>query len=86
MKTRTIVITAANGLHARPAGELVNMIKGLESRVTLRTEAREAEARSILSILSLGLKCGTAVTVTAEGPDEERAAEQVAAFLERAHE
>jgi phosphotransferase system HPr (HPr) family protein len=86
MKTRTVVITAANGLHARPAGELVNMIKGMESRVTLRTEAREAEARSILSILSLGLKCGTAVTVTADGPEEERAVEQVASFLQQTHE
>ncbi len=86
MKTRTIVITAPNGLHARPAGELVNMIKGFESRVSLRTEAREVDGRSILSILALGLKCGTAVTVTAEGPDEERAAEQTASFLESAHE
>ena len=86
MKTRTIVITAANGLHARPAGELVNMIKGLESRVSLGNGSRQVDGRSILSILSLGLKCGTAVTVTAEGSDEERAAEQVAAFLERAHE
>ena len=56
MTTGKVTITAPNGMHARPAGELVKLIRGLApARITLRTAAREASAVSILSLLALGL-------------------------------
>ena len=59
MTTGKVTITAPNGMHARPAGELVKLIRGLApARITLRTAAREASAVSILSLLALGLKHG----------------------------
>ena len=68
MTTGKVTITAPNGMHARPAGELVKLIRGLApARITLRTAAREASAVSILSLLALGLKHGTEVEVCAEG-------------------
>ena len=71
MTTGKVTITAPNGMHARPAGELVKLIRGLApARITLRTAAREASAVSILSLLALGLKHGTEVEVCAEGGDE----------------
>lgn len=55
MTTGKVTITAPNGMHARPAGELVKLIRGLApARVTLRNAAREASAVSILSLLALG--------------------------------
>lgn len=67
MTTGKVTITAPNGMHARPAGELVKLIRGLApARITLRTAAREASAVSILSLLALGLKHGTEVEVCAE--------------------
>ena len=81
MTTGKVTITAPNGMHARPAGELVKLIRGLApARITLRTAAREASAVSILSLLALGLKHGTEVEVCAEGGDE-AAAVQAALFL-----
>lgn len=67
MTTGKVTITAPNGMHARPAGELVKLIRGLApARITLRTAAREASAVSILSLLALGLKHGTEVEVCVE--------------------
>lgn len=82
MTTRTVTVQAPGGLHARPAGELVKLVKTFpETKLTLATAARTVGAGSLLSILSLGLKSGTEVTVGAEGGDEAGAAEAVAAFI-----
>ena len=77
MTTGKVTITAPNGMHARPAGELVKLIRGLApARITLRTAAREASAVSILS-----LKHGTEVEVCAEGGDEAAAVRAVTDFI-----
>ena len=82
MVTRKVTIQAPNGMHARPAGELVKRIKEFApAKITLRAGAKEVNAASILSILSLGLKCGTELEVVAEGPREEEAAGAVAGFI-----
>ncbi len=80
MTTGKVTITAPNGMHARPAGELVKLIRGLApARITLRTAAREASAVSILSLLALGLKHD--VEVCAEGGDEAAAVRAVTDFI-----
>ena len=82
MLTRQIQIAAPNGLHARPVGELVKLVKTFpETKVTLSTPARTVSAASMLSILSLGLKYGADVTVAVEGGDEAAALEAIAAFI-----
>ena len=78
MTTGKVTITAPNGMHARPAGELVKLIRGLApARITLRTAAREASAVSILSLLAHG----TEVEVCAEGGDEAAAVRAVTDFI-----
>ncbi len=71
MLTQKITLTAANGMHARPAGELVKLVKSFApARVSLATNIKKVNAASMLSILSLGLKQGTEIEVTVEGGDE----------------
>lgn len=82
MLTENIIINAESGLHARPAGELVKLVKGFTgSRITLSTPAKSVNAASMLSLLSLGLKKDTEVTVSVEGGDEEGALKSVIEFL-----
>ena len=77
MISRTITVEAPNGLHARPTGELVKMAKALAPvKVTLTTAVKSANAASMLTVIALGLKKGTEVTVSADGADA--AAEQAA--------
>lgn len=82
MTSQRITITALSGMHARPAGELAKLIKGLAPvRITFRTAAKEVNAASMLALLSLGLKCGTEIEICAEGGDEAAAVQTVAAFI-----
>lgn len=82
MTVKKMTIEAANGLHARPAGELVKLVKSFPgTSVSIATPAKKVSASSILSILSLGLKKGTGIEISAEGPDEERAVEEIVIFL-----
>ena len=78
MTTESITIEAPNGLHARPVTELVRLVKSFAgTKVTMATAAREVRADSMLSILSLGLKKGTEVKVSADGPQEEKAVKAI---------
>ena len=71
MTTEKVVVMAPNGLHARPAGEIVRIAKSFaDSAVTLTCVGKTVKATSMLSILSLGLKKGTEVEVSADGGDE----------------
>lgn len=76
-----VVIQSPLGLHARPAGEIVKTCRSFASRVRLVCGAKEADARSMLSLLSLGVKTGATVTVRAEGADEAVAATAVGQLL-----
>ncbi|MCQ2140717.1 MAG: HPr family phosphocarrier protein [Bacteroidales bacterium] len=82
MTSKNIVITAPNGLHARPVGELVKLVKSFaDSAVTLSTPVKTVKASSMLSILSLGLKQGSEVEVKVEGGDEAQVLEAVSSFI-----
>ena len=70
MVSENIILTAPNGMHARPAGELVKLAKSLDGKVMLATAVKSVSATSMLGVLSLGLKSGAEITVTADGGDE----------------
>ena len=82
MKSKTITVTAPNGLHARPVGELVKLVKSYpESTVSIVTPAKTVKASSMLSVMSLGLKKGSQVEITVEGGDEQAVLEAVAGLI-----
>ncbi|HCP62049.1 MAG TPA: HPr family phosphocarrier protein, partial [Actinobacteria bacterium] len=68
---RTVVLPA--DLHARPAGQMTMAAAGFRSTVTLVTEERRTDARSVLGVMGLGATKGSAVTVLAEGDDADEA-------------
>jgi phosphotransferase system HPr (HPr) family protein len=76
-----VILTAPNGMHARPAGELVKLAKSLDGKVTLATAVKSVSATSMLGVLSLGLKSGAEITVTGEGGDEAANASAVVDFI-----
>jgi phosphotransferase system HPr (HPr) family protein len=77
MTERSVV--AARALHARPASELVAAAGRYAADVTLVRGDREANAKSIISVLALDVGAGTELIVRADGPDAEAA---VAALAE----
>ena len=83
MPSRTVTVGSASGLHARPAA-LVVAAAATPVKVTIRTgEKKAVPARSMLSVLSLGAKCGTEVILEADGDGAETALDELADLLAR---
>ncbi len=71
-----------SGLHARPASVFVKAAAGFRSRVQILNLSRgtkPGDAKSILTMLTAGVKQGHVVRITAEGEDE---ADAVASLAE----
>ncbi|MGN0431953.1 MAG: HPr family phosphocarrier protein [Lachnospiraceae bacterium] len=81
MKEWKYRITDPEGIHARPAGELIKAIKDFESKITITKEDKSADAKRIFGVMGLAVKQGQEITITAQGPDEEEAIAAVEKFL-----
>ena len=81
MVRREIVINIPNGLEARPVAMLVQVASQFESSIYLESDDKKVNAKSIMGMMSLGLASGETVTVTADGPDEEKAIDNIEKYL-----
>lgn len=81
MKELRYVITDPEGIHARPAGELVKAVKDFQSAITISKDGKSADAKRIIGIMGLAVKKGQEITVTAEGEDEASAIAAIDTFL-----
>jgi phosphotransferase system HPr (HPr) family protein len=56
-------------LHARPAADFVRTAMSFNARIAVLVDGREADAKSLLSVLALGARGGTTLRLRAEGED-----------------
>ncbi len=77
----TLTVHHQVGLHARPAALFVQTAKQFQSDIKVTHGEREANAKSILSVLALGAEQGAVITIRAEGEDAEQALEALAALV-----
>ena len=68
-------------MEARPVAMLVQVASQYESSIYLESDDKKVNAKSIMGMMSLGLASGETVVVTADGPDEEKAIENIEKFL-----
>lgn len=73
MRKLEVVVSAPVGLHARPAASLVQTAMAFQSSIYVEKGGRRVNAKSLLSVLSLGVKAGESVAVHADGADEAEA-------------
>lgn len=81
MINKDYTILAAHGLHARPATELIKLVKGFRSVISLKKGEKVVRLHSILNILSLALKGGDSITIVIDGEDETAAANAIDHFF-----
>jgi phosphoenolpyruvate-protein phosphotransferase len=84
VESAPVVIASEAGLHARPAAAVAATARRFSSDVRLVKEGREANARSVVSIMMLEVGRGDAVTVVARGEDAAAAADAVLQVLSSA--
>ena len=65
----TVALPASVALHARPAATFVKTALRFRSRVTVGSNGKTADAKSILAVLALGAGGGTVLQLNAEGDD-----------------
>ncbi len=81
MKQIELVIQNKTGLHARPAKVLVNLAKQFKSDISLQHKGKRANAKSMVSVLTLGAVNGSDIIVQANGMDEEKAIAEIEAAI-----
>jgi phosphocarrier protein HPr len=69
----TLTVNHSSGLHARPAALFVKTAKQFNSAITVSHNGKEANAKSILTILTLGVNKGSKISICAEGEDADEA-------------
>ena len=73
MYSQEAVVNNQVGLHARPATFFIQKANEFKSGIWVEKDERRVNAKSLLGVLSLGIVKGTAITLIADGPDEEEA-------------
>lgn len=81
---RSVELTIENkvGLHARPATVFVKAAQAHQSDITVSYDGKTVNAKSLLSVLTLGAAEGAVITVTAKGSDEAEALTALTALVD----
>ncbi|MBQ8095301.1 MAG: HPr family phosphocarrier protein [Clostridia bacterium] len=69
----TVKVTVAKPILSRDAATIAQRMRDFESRVLIRKKDLTVNAKSLIGLVSLELAEGQAVTILADGPDEQQA-------------
>ena len=78
MKELLLTVQNHTGLHARPAKVLSKLAKKYESKVSIQYGEKEANAKSMISLLKLGVKQSAEICLRVDGSDEVEASQSLA--------
>ncbi len=81
MAERSVQIVNKNGLHARPAAEMVKAAARFKSDITISRDDLEVNGKSIMGVMMLAAEFGATITLRASGPDEDDAVEALAGLV-----
>ena len=84
MISKTVVVNLPADAEARPVAVLVQIASKYESKITINSQNRRINAKSIMGMMSLGLAQNEEVIVSAEGTDEAEAVDNLTDYLRNA--
>lgn len=82
MTSQTVMIRNQTGIHARPASLFINTASAFKSEITVTKNGKSGSAKSLMSILALGLTKGSEIIISADGEDEKEAVAALAKLVE----
>ena len=62
-------------------GYAVKLAGTFQSDISIEFGGKKASAKKLFAVMGMGIKCGSAVTITAQGEEEAEAASQLEAFF-----
>ena len=78
---RTVQIVNRQGLHARPAAEIVKLAAKYKSDITLARDDLEVNGKSIMGVMMLAAEYGSTLHLKAAGEDAEQAVGALAELI-----
>ena len=81
MITQSITVQMENGLTSHSASAFIQKANQFPCQLHMEYETHRVNAKSLLGVLSLDIKAGAEVTLTADGPEEADAAAALTAYL-----
>ena len=82
MVSKEVVINNQVGLHARPATFFIQKANEFKSSIWVEKDERRVNAKSLLGVHSLGIVKGTAITIIADGADQDEAIDTLSALID----
>jgi phosphotransferase system HPr (HPr) family protein len=81
MLSATLTIKNETGLHTRPGTRFVKLAKTFASNITLKKGERAFNAKSLLTLMKIGISQGDSVELICEGTDEGVALDSLKKFI-----
>jgi len=78
---KTFKVIAENGIHARPATNLVTLAMRFKSDIWLIANNRSVDMKSIMGVMSLGIYKAAMFTIRTSGEDEKEALDAITDLL-----
>jgi phosphocarrier protein len=78
---RSVRIANRNGIHARPAAEIVKVAAKFKSEIVLVRDDLEVNGKSIMGVMMLAAEFGSTLVIRAAGEDADGAVEAIAACI-----
>ncbi|MPW24820.1 HPr family phosphocarrier protein [Alkalibaculum sp. M08DMB] len=83
MVYKKIIIGNKSGLHARPASLFVELANKFKSEIFIKKENTTVNAKSIMGVMTLGVRKDTEIIIEAIGSDEEEALDALVKIVEK---
>ncbi len=74
MVQKEVIIVNKLGLHARAAAKLVTLASSFSSEIDISRNGQSVNGKSIMGVMMLAASRGTSIVITANGQDEDEAA------------
>lgn len=81
MSEKTIIVSNVESKHENPIAELVQVACQFDSEITLESEEKRINAKSIMGIMAFNPSKGMSINIVADGKDEEEAIMAMERFL-----
>jgi phosphocarrier protein len=80
---KEVIIVNELGLHARSAAQIAKMAQKAEGEIVIRMKDRQADAKSMLDIMSLAAGKGTVLLISAKDPCDQALLKSIIALVEQ---
>ena len=81
MSKKSIVVSNVSEGHDNPIAELVQVVRKFDSEITLESDNRKINAKSIMGIMAFNPSEGMSVDIVTKGEDEQEALVAIEKFL-----